>query len=409
MGSYSTSPRQQSPRARSSSSTNSDASDQSKSTVPTIYSERPTSKRRDVTDPYDEDPRDSVSTYASTTPDEDEPPKKQRYEVMDRGAETDLFPPDAIASNSTTFGRLFPSPRRLVIRHDDATLDGNMNLRVHTLAPRRDGYQQNIILFHLRMYDLFSREFSLRRYCRNSERELCHSERRPVVSGNQHKRPGFQRSLSNALAGLRPGSNGDGLAHNSKSKHRDTCSELVEDDEYLYAKEESEQPLSETIMMEFGNYARVEIRRRGAGISKRYEFEYWKTRYQWRREHRQDGDLREMSFHMVDMKTSKKIAHIVPEILTPMEAVEEEAKGGWVPPSSMWISDSSVYETMPDVADMIVATGLMVLVDDCIRQRWHSRKHSQLIRPLRSSFTKSMDFMGPRRLLSEVFHRRGSA
>lgn len=58
---------------------------------------------------------------------------------------------------------------------------------------------------------------------------------------------------------------------------------------------------------------------------------------------------------------------------------------------------------------MIVVTGLMVLVDDSIRRRWHSRKHGQLMFPVRSSLTRSMEFMGPRRLLSEVFHRRGSA
>jgi hypothetical protein len=37
--------------------------------------------------------------------------------------------------------------------------------------------------------------------------------------------------------------------------------------------------------------------------------------------------------------------------MTPLEAVEEESKGGWVPPCSMWISDPSVYERMPDVAE----------------------------------------------------------
>ncbi|KAF7591325.1 hypothetical protein BBP40_001647 [Aspergillus hancockii] len=405
MGSYSTSSRQQSSRTGgSSSSTYSDASDRSKSTAPTIYSERPASKRRDTMGP-----KDSVSTYASTIHD-DELPKKPRYEVTDRGADTDMFPSDVIPSNSSTFGRLFPSPRRLLIRHDDATLDGNMNLRVHTLTPRVDGYQQGVILFHLRMYDLFSREFSFRRYCRESEREVCHSERRPVSSGSSNKRPVFQRSLSSALAGLRPGSNGDHSMHISKQKRQDHGRKLVKEDEVdLDTPEGHNQLLADAIMLEFSNYAHVEIRRRGTGMPKRYEFEYWCTRYQWRRESRKDGDLREVSFHLVDMQTSKTIARIVPEILTPMEAVEEETKGGWVPPSSMWISDPSVYEKMPDVADMIVVTGLMVLVDDCIRRRWHTRKHGQLMLPTRSSLTKSMEFKGTRRLLGEVFHRRGSA
>lgn len=105
------------------------------------------------------------------------------------------------------------------------------------------------------------------------------------------------------------------------------------------------------MLLEFSNYAHVEVKRRGAGISKRYEYEYWSTKYQWRRECRKEGDLREVSYHLVNLQTSKTIAHIVPAILTPSEAVEEESKGGWIPPSSMWISDSSVYETMPDIAE----------------------------------------------------------
>jgi hypothetical protein len=58
-----------------------------------------------------------------------------------------------------------------------------------------------------------------------------------------------------------------------------------------------------------------------------------------------------VSYRLINTRTSKTIAHIVPEILTPVEAVEEESKGGWVPPSSMWISDSSVYERMHEVAE----------------------------------------------------------
>lgn len=56
----------------------------------------------------------------------------------------------------------------------------------------------------------------------------------------------------------------------------------------------------------------------------------------------------------------------------------------------------------------IVATGLIVLIDDCIRRRWHSRRPVQLLQPVRASFSKSIDLLGPRRLLDEVFHRRGS-
>jgi hypothetical protein len=109
--------------------------------------------------------------------------------------------------------------------------------------------------------------------------------------------------------------------------------------------------LADSIMMEFSNYAHVELKRRGAGMTKRYEYEYWGTKYQWRHESRREGDLREASYHLVNMRTSQKVAHIVPEILTPMEAIDEERKGGWIPPSSMWISDTSAYKNMHDVAE----------------------------------------------------------
>ncbi|GLA53068.1 hypothetical protein AnigIFM63604_010155 [Aspergillus niger] len=401
----------------SSSSTNSDVSERSKSTAPTIYSDRPTPLHRGGIDMdiYDEeDPKASVSTYASTVPSEDDPPETPRYEVIDR--QLDVFSTDVVPSDPSTFGQLFPSSRRLLIRHDDATLDGNMNLRVDTMVPQRGGYQQDVTLFHLRMYDLFTRKCSFRRYCRDSGREVCHSERRPVASSSD-RHPVFRRSWGSVLASLRPGSSGHGSLPSHEHKRQDSGYRSAEDDDESFEDKPSDHRggwdrhfvLTDSTLLEFSNYAHVELRRRGAGLSKRYEFEYWSTRYQWRRECRKEGDLRELSYHLVNTRTSKTVAHIVPEILTPMEAAEEEKKGGWVPPSSMWISDPSVYEKMPDVADVFVATGLVSLVDDCIRRRWHTKRHTQFIQPMRSTLSKSIELMGPRRFLDEVFHRRGSA
>jgi hypothetical protein len=117
--------------------------------------------------------------------------------------------------------------------------------------------------------------------------------------------------------------------------------------------EPTEEKLSNTILLEFCNYAHVELSRIGVTPSKRYEFEYWSTKYQWRRESRREGDFQEVSYHLVNLESSRTVAYIVPEILTPMEMMEEEEKGGWVPKCSMWISDSSVYERMPDVAEYV--------------------------------------------------------
>lgn len=346
----------------SSSTTDSDASDRSKSTALTALSHRrPSStKHRDwIEVEYDEDdPRDSVSTYASTTASAAEiPPKKQRYEVVDRLLET--FPTDALPSSPASFAALFPSSRRLLIRHDDATIDGNMNLRVDTVAPCRDGYQQNVILFHLRMYELFSRKFSFRRYYRDSGREVCHSARK-AVSKTHDRRPVFRRSWSSMLASFRPGSSGQTISPAGEFKRWDSGFGTSTHDDSISTTDdavdtgprgEKVPALEDTILMEFSNYAHVELKRRGPALSKRYEYEYWSTKYQWRKESCKEGDLRKVSYYLVNGRTSRTIAHIVSDILTPMEAVEEESKGGWVPPSSLWISDSSVYERMPDVAE----------------------------------------------------------
>ncbi|KAL5333184.1 hypothetical protein BJX70DRAFT_78373 [Aspergillus crustosus] len=412
MGSYRTSscPNATTKNAASSSSTDTDASDRSKSTAPTIYSDRPSSKRReDDVDLYDYDdedidPRDSASTFESTGTSADDLDDAPLYEVTD--PKRDVYLADVIPSSSSTFGKLFPSCRRLLIRHDDATLDGNMNIRVDTMVPHRAGYQQDVILFHLRMYDLFTRKFSFRRYCRDSGREVCHSERR-MISPNSDKPPIFQRSWSSVLASLRPGSSGQGVLPGMHHTRQGSEQSGYVEDGIISPRAGIDRwvTLSDSIMLEFSNYAHVELKRRGAGMAKRYEYEYWGTKYQWKREARREGDLREVSYHLINLRTSKRVAHIMPEILTPLEVIEEESKGGWIPPSSMWISDTTTYRNMHDVADVIVATGLIVLVDDCIRRRWHQTGPSRLILPMRSSFSKGKALLGPRRLIDEVFHR----
>ncbi|KAJ5942717.1 hypothetical protein N7516_002885 [Penicillium verrucosum] len=387
-------------------------------------------------------PRASTSTYASTTystaeldqepqPIEPASPHEGRYCVNER---QEFYPLDAIPSTASSFAPLFPSSRRLLIRHDDATIDGNMNLRVDTPVHLRDGSQRDVILFHLRMYDLFSRKFSFRRYCRDSGREVCNSARREVVPAHE-RRPALRTSWSNIFAGFRPGSaaghcppngelkrqvsrleagcgHGHGHGHETDHDARDEVNKgMIEEDELGIENEGlgALPILGETILLEFSNYAHVELRRKGPGSTKKYEFEYWSTKYQWRREVRKEGDLHEVSYFLVDTRTSKTIAHLVPDTLAPLEVVEEESKGGWVPPSSLWISDPEVYKTMSDVADVIVATGIIALVDDCIRRRWHHERRPSWILPAQHSLVKSLERMGPRRLIGQVLQRRGSA
>ncbi|PNY28919.1 Uncharacterized protein TCAP_01160, partial [Tolypocladium capitatum] len=135
---------------------------------------------------------------------------------------------------------------------------------------------------------------------------------------------------------------------------------------------------TDTIQLDFGNYARVDVRRRHG---KRYEFDWWGRSYAWRRA--VDETLGTVSFHLVRDGKAEPVAHVVPEARGPSQVEAEERAGGWIPPCYMWISDPSVVEAVTDVADVIVATGLMALVDDCIRERWPTKKAAPLspIRP----------------------------
>ncbi|KAF2091764.1 hypothetical protein K490DRAFT_31498 [Saccharata proteae CBS 121410] len=357
----------------------------------------------------------SVDTYASTSDEEEEheeddddcPP----YEVPACRYET--YPTEAIAATPRDFADLFPSTQRLSIRHDDATLDGNMNLRVDTEVDTRHG-KQLLTLFHLRMHDLKSRDFSLRRYCRESGREVCHSIRKYHKPPSE--RPALQRSFSSALAAFR---------HIPERKESVVSNLRRQDSGYgsIQGEADNIRPRSarskrahliptNTIKLEFSNYAHVDVKRRGAKSHKKYEFEYWGANYAWKRVTRKQGAFKETSFHLVRSDSDQALAHIVPVPLTTTQAREEVAKGGWIPPCSMWISDHSLINGIADISDIVVASGLMALVDESIKSRFHSNESTQLHIPLsrNASFKMNMDYVGPKRLIDEVFHRttRGS-
>jgi hypothetical protein len=105
-----------------------------------------------------------------------------------------------------------------------------------------------------------------------------------------------------------------------------------------------------TTKLEFSNYAHVEVKRRGAKSSKRYEFEYWGASYAWKRVVEKDGTGKAVSYHLFK-GDGPAVAHIVPEMRSPQQVFAEMEAGGWVPPCSMWISDRSVIEAVSDVAE----------------------------------------------------------
>ena len=354
-------------RNSSSSSEYSEGSDHSRSTAPTEYSDGYSLKyyQNDAAkyyadDAWDEsyddalDARSSVETYASTIASDQD--VEEDYATFDEADyQHEAFTPSAVPSTPSEFAEYFPSARRLCIRHDD-TMDGNMNLRIDTETHTSKGRRFDLTLFHLRMHDLKNREFSFRRYCRESGREICHSTRK-YTKPAADQRPGLQRSMSSALASLRPKSDSKSSTRHSLKRHDSGYDSMEEDEEISEFKGRSSQATSSiplptnTTKLEFSNYAHIDVKRRGAKSSKRYEFEYWGTTYAWRRVSRRAGSYKEISYHLVNTETSSEVAHIVPNPMTPTEAQEEDAKGGWVPPCSMWISDSRISNGSTDVAE----------------------------------------------------------
>ena len=358
-------------------STGSDRSDSDRmsvktySTLPTDCSARPNlskhatyfgriENRGEPRRPAQEDDASiSTETYASTSESgddfSDDDVSEDSCDEFDLAEFSDeIYYTDAVPSSPRDFADLFPSRRRLSIKHDDATEDGNMNLRVDTEAATRRGTKRPTTLFHLRMLDLKNRDFSLRRYGRDSGREVCHSARKFQTLASA-RRPALQKTISNAFASLwtprprstRPSSKRQSIGHLLSPDQQD--SDMYSQSERP-SKKVSELP-SNTISLEFANYAHVEVTRRGAGPHKRYEFEYWGVNYSWRRHVSREGSFENVSFHLVREGKSSALAHIVPVALTTTEAKEEAVKGGWIPPSSMYISDDEIVTNQVDLAE----------------------------------------------------------
>ncbi len=304
----------------------------------------------------------SIDTYASTVDSFENAPAEPEpeYELAPYTSET--FPVDAVPATPSDFAQLFPSSRTISIRHDDATVDGNMNLRLDTRARTRSGKTENLTLFHLRMHDLKERQFSLRRYCRDSGREVCHSSRR--YSKPAPERPGLQRSFSSAFATFRS---------KAEAKSRASAAGLARHDSGYASvcgggggggdadsepstpgkahRGPAAPPPTNAITLEFANYAHIDVKRCGARAGKRYEFEFWGTKYAWKRVVKREGVVESVSYHLVAGDADTPIAFVVPEDLSPAQAREEVAKGGWVPPCCMWIEDRATIESKTDISE----------------------------------------------------------
>ena len=303
------------------------------------------------------DPRASMGTFASTVPSLEDLHDQPEHEVP--AGDYEVFPTDAVPSTAPEFSDLFPTCRRFSIQHNDSASDGNMNLRVDVDVVRTSGRKQKMTLFHLRMKDLKDRQFSLRRYCRESGREVCHSSRKHVQNpASKPKRPALQRSLSSALQTL-----GLKLEQPATFQHHELGyeSDGEEYDAHVLPNHSNErvaqaQPSmpTNTIRLEFSNYAQVEVHRRKVKNVKRYDFEYWGASYRWQREVCFVSDFKEISYSLVHHdRPSKSIAHITPQPLSHRELINEEHQGGWIPPSSLVITDKGVIHGSTDIAEYV--------------------------------------------------------
>jgi len=289
----------------------------------------------------------------------------------------DLVEPNVRASTPQDFAKLFPSLNRFTIRHDEFTSDGNMNLRVDTVVTGRR--RTAIQLFHLRMYDLAKREFSLRRYCRDSGREVCNSKRKFIEpaavkpKSEDQGRPTLKRSMTTAIKTLgghpvlRRAQSGMAVLNGGNRRPDTSDSSCDADDELVHdndrsnlsqlsldsraPKAKTQRPApTNTIKLEFSNYARVDVNRRGGKNNKRYEFAWWGHRYSWKRSF--DKQLGIVSFHLIrDGNAGAPVAHIVPETRSPSQVLTDDNAGGWVPPCFMWIADETIVDAVTDVAE----------------------------------------------------------
>jgi hypothetical protein len=300
----------------------------------------------------------SVDTYASTSEEDlaDDFDHVPEYQVPQYTHEP--LPVDAIPTTPRDFADLFPTSKRISIRHDDSTIDGNMNLRVDTQVEEHNRNKQSYTLFHLRMHDLRTRELSLRRYCRDSGREVCHSIRKYQKPPSE-KLPVLQRA-SSALANLRhkPDSRPSTAAGLKRSDSGYDSVNGVGADEVEsqpqptgYAKGRALLPTN-TLKLEFSNYAHIDVKRRGAHSGKRYAFEYWGHNYSWKRVVKQENGYESVSYYLVRSDNeSRPLAHISPVRLTPDQAREEAARGGWIPPSYMRITDDRILKSNTDISE----------------------------------------------------------
>ncbi|RPA87571.1 hypothetical protein BJ508DRAFT_320578 [Ascobolus immersus RN42] len=348
------------------------------------------------------DPRATVDTYRSTTESIQEFHDTYPAECFQQPLIHDATPADP-----QQFGLLFPSSRSFIIKHDESSVDSHMNLRFDTLLTGRSGRRdRKVTLFYLRMYDLASRHFAVRRYGRDCGREVCHSKRK--YQSEVAQRPVLQRGMSKALQSFR--GKQDMQAIQSLKRQDSACSSSDEDEPKVTKDGKTE---TNTCILEFSNYAHVDVSRKGVKASKKYDFEYWGSKYSWRRTIRKDGSNDATVFTLVNTADGATMASIAP-LEDDSVSDRDQALGRFVPACefSFNVPDKEMRRSsFADLADVIVSTGLMALVDDCLKRKTPKVKKTvsfALPVPSKTPMKLNLEYIGPKRMYEELFNRQPS-
>jgi hypothetical protein len=176
-----------------------------------------------------------------------------------------------------------------------------MNLRIETEV-EEGGDTVPLTLFHVRMHDLKSREFSIRRYERSSGRDVCQTRHRykknerAKLTSDDELVTWTAKKIGNARTGRHQMAFNDALTTSRaySSSHRRTSSvESIRprtstsslksvpenpnsnnegddiDDPETSSKRPEAQISTNTTKIEFSNYAQVEVSRRGTKETKK--------------------------------------------------------------------------------------------------------------------------------------------
>lgn len=274
--------------------------------------------------PEEEDPSASSLTYQSTVPSIEEEEEEQAYVerhqqdgYFDQPVRQTLFN-DASPADPTRFARLFPYRKSFIIKHDDAVVDGHMNLRMDTTYERPGHRNKKLTMFYLRMYELQRRHFAIRRYGRDCGREVASTSRKYQKPSSP--RPGLLRTVSKAFA----------KDPEVGIKRQDSGYESSEEEE----PRKDEATATNICTLEFSNYARIDLCRKGQKGSKKYDFEYWGKQYCWKRTVRKGGINDHTTFSLIDIAENNTIATI-----SPLEddgiSIEDRARRRFVPASEL--------------------------------------------------------------------------